>query len=802
MRLNLKKTDPVVCLQWQGLIAVSYAARRYGISRHETMADAKKKCPNIIFAHVATFKKGHEEWSYNNNERPNPQVHKVSLDPYRRTSRKIFDVLHKTVNTMEKASIDETYIDLGQLVYEKAVDLFPVLAYLKPDDLLPDPPKLKDLPANLGWVGRVIGSNSDEPLGEAVGMDLYKFEDDIPKVEDATAKQKTPDPPEKESSNAKPNLMNKYEQKMIRPEPNKANEPVEIKKDAPLEITDWDDVFLMIGSNIVKDLRKSILDELGYTCSVGIARNKSLAKLGSGILKPATQNIVRTLAIPGFLNRFEITDMGGLGGKLGDQLISSLKIPKKGSIPYLLKIPRDELQSKTTPKLTKKLMKLIRGTEYLPIGTRTDIKSMASVKNFARFALKGHKDAVEWIKVYAADLAGRIIEICEEKDRDSKSDYIVTPLVQHYPKSVVISLKSGLRTAPHSKSAQFPSGITRKGLSKALFETGCNILKQMEADVGGPNSKSGLYPCERLSLEIHGFIPKTDISGPGGSHKPISSFFKSVKTEKKEEQREQNVPEAPVAESTTLPFKDLINAPVTPKFDEKAFSFGDESDTEDIVDTNEILQNESNDSPNSPTNSSNELTTELPPNPILGSSSLFQRKRVPSTEPRRASPSKQPFSNTPSTNSLASSISLPKDVPPSTVHDTDNLDADQPDEDLFVKSSESPQPASSSLTVRCPRCNFDVQLEELFSHEDWHDDQDKLKALKKGNTSLTSFFKPNLTFKATPKGETPNLVQPGGVPKQVTLSKRPPPPSSNGLKNPKDPKKPKLSKNQTFLKFD
>lgn len=60
-------------------------------------------------------------------------------------------------------------------------------------------------------------------------------------------------------------------------------------------------------------------------------------------------------------------------------------------------------------------MKLIRGTEYLPIGTRTDIKSMASVKNFARFALKGHKDAVEWIKVYAADLAGRIIEICEEK---------------------------------------------------------------------------------------------------------------------------------------------------------------------------------------------------------------------------------------------------------------------------------------------------------------------------------------------------------------------------------------------------
>ncbi len=42
--------------QWQGLIAVSYAARAFGIKRHDTAPEALKKCPQLRLVHVATYK--------------------------------------------------------------------------------------------------------------------------------------------------------------------------------------------------------------------------------------------------------------------------------------------------------------------------------------------------------------------------------------------------------------------------------------------------------------------------------------------------------------------------------------------------------------------------------------------------------------------------------------------------------------------------------------------------------------------------------------------------------------------------
>lgn len=46
----------------QGLIAVNYPARGYGIGRHCTVAEAKKLCPNLINQHVATWREGDDKW--------------------------------------------------------------------------------------------------------------------------------------------------------------------------------------------------------------------------------------------------------------------------------------------------------------------------------------------------------------------------------------------------------------------------------------------------------------------------------------------------------------------------------------------------------------------------------------------------------------------------------------------------------------------------------------------------------------------------------------------------------------------
>lgn len=71
-------------------IAVNYPARAYGITRHETPAEALKKCPDLMLVHVQTYKNGETEPGYWDGAKP--ETHKVSLDMYRKESKKILTV--------------------------------------------------------------------------------------------------------------------------------------------------------------------------------------------------------------------------------------------------------------------------------------------------------------------------------------------------------------------------------------------------------------------------------------------------------------------------------------------------------------------------------------------------------------------------------------------------------------------------------------------------------------------------------------------------------------------------------------
>lgn len=41
-----------------------HRARKYGISRMDKLRDAKKKCPDLVVQHVATYKEGDAEPGY------------------------------------------------------------------------------------------------------------------------------------------------------------------------------------------------------------------------------------------------------------------------------------------------------------------------------------------------------------------------------------------------------------------------------------------------------------------------------------------------------------------------------------------------------------------------------------------------------------------------------------------------------------------------------------------------------------------------------------------------------------------
>lgn len=43
IRCGYSKDDPVVCVQWKSIIAISYAARKHNISRMHTIQEALKR---------------------------------------------------------------------------------------------------------------------------------------------------------------------------------------------------------------------------------------------------------------------------------------------------------------------------------------------------------------------------------------------------------------------------------------------------------------------------------------------------------------------------------------------------------------------------------------------------------------------------------------------------------------------------------------------------------------------------------------------------------------------------------------
>lgn len=86
--------------QWKmgGIIAVNYEARGFGVTRHMRGEEAKEKCPDIILASVPALRG------------------KSDTSRYRSAGREVIDVLKKHCNKIERASVDEAYLDITQIV--------------------------------------------------------------------------------------------------------------------------------------------------------------------------------------------------------------------------------------------------------------------------------------------------------------------------------------------------------------------------------------------------------------------------------------------------------------------------------------------------------------------------------------------------------------------------------------------------------------------------------------------------------------------------------------------------------------
>lgn len=429
VRLGIDPAKPLAVQQWQGLIAINYPARAYGLSRHVTITEAKEQCPEIICQHVATWKEGDTKWRYSDDAEQTSKeiaVRKVSLDPYRIQSRRILEVikesLPKDLQRVEKASVDEVFLDLSAQVHSLLLDRYPELRgpapYDDPSELLPRPPSTA-----LDWAADAL-----------VDLDSSQSEEDDP---------------------------------------------------------DWDDIVMLIASEIVRDVRRQVFEKLHYTCSAGISRNKMLAKLGSGHKKPNSQTVIRNRAVQHFLSGFKFTKIRNLGGKLGDEVVAAFNTD---AVSDLLPVTLDRLKKQLGDDTGSWLYITLRGEDHSEVNPRTAIKSMLSAKSF-RPSINTFEVACKWLRIFIADIFSRLVEegVLENKRR---------------PKTMNLHHRQGAQT----RSKQVPIPLGKTLTEDVLFELAKNLLAQVIVD-------GRAWPCANLSLSVGGF--EDGVTG----NKGIGSFL-------------------------------------------------------------------------------------------------------------------------------------------------------------------------------------------------------------------------------------------------------------------------------------
>nr|KIR46061.1 DNA polymerase eta subunit [Cryptococcus bacillisporus CA1280] len=450
VRLGLPDDIPFICSQWQSIIAVNYPARKYGIKRFTSIEDAKKMCPHLVVQHVATYRNGENEAGYWDNV--DPRTHKVSLDVYRRESLRILAIFKEKIprGEIEKASIDEAFLDLTPMVIEKLLAAHPYLSKV-PEDApngldtpLPPPP-----PIDWSKAGSVFPIDGKE---DGTGTDDEEGGQEDERSEDGEG-------PDARTSSS--------------------------------ERDSWEDWALCMGGELMSNL-----------CSAW--------------RKPNNQTILRTAAVPAFLNGRDFTDIRSLGGKLGAAIAQEFDAKTVGD---MLTVSLDAMQKKFGEESIW-VYNILRGIDHSEVTERVSTKSMLASKSI-RSAITSPQQGYHWLSILAGELNVRL--------RQSRE---ATPGL--WPKTLVLSHRQGIEP-PRSRQTPFPytrnlsTDYILKYAKKLWDEATQPMLKgNVKLNVIGL-SFTGLEKLEVGQQGIEGFFNNAKPKTPAEStRKPSSSTTPQV----------------------------------------------------------------------------------------------------------------------------------------------------------------------------------------------------------------------------------------------------------------------------------
>lgn len=438
---------PVAVLQWSALIAVNYVARAHGVSRFNcTLEQAKERCPELQLIHVASYGPGDDTPQYYKD--PSPRTHKISLDLYRRESKKIMEIFQRKLEQesstgehigfdlapviadcwaptvmklegdsidddilFEKASIDESFFDLSVYVRKQLLRRFPFLDIRKELERMTPTEQAARIDTVLPPLPLSIKQELVKKSWTLLGAWWPSDDDNV-----ASSQQTSQSSVDAE----------------------------------PFPDLTWIDVAHSIAAERMIAVRKHIVEQLGYTTSAGIAENKALAKLCSSYRKPCSQTVLLPRFALDFLAPLPFRKIRFLGGKFGAEIAD---LYGQSTVGELWSIPLEEMQMRFGAN-GRWLYELFRGIDRSDVTRRAANHSMMSAKNF-RPPLVSHAKGLHWLSIMAAELGARLQEEREE-----------CPLL--YPRSLV--LRYVTRGTTGARSQQTPFGFIRnEDLAKEIY---------------------------------------------------------------------------------------------------------------------------------------------------------------------------------------------------------------------------------------------------------------------------------------------------------------------------------------------
>jgi DNA polymerase IV (DinB-like DNA polymerase) len=165
--------------------------------------------------------------------------------------------------------------------------------------------------------------------------------------------------------------------------------------------SDFDDARIFAVS-----LQKSIKDQIKLTCSIGVAPNKLIAKIASGIIKPNGITVVRQEEAKQFMSNCRIEDIPGVGPKTSKKL-QSLRIKTVSDISNKSIF---ELRDALGYKIATLLVNASNGIDYSQIKIRGTSKQIGKI-----VTLKKDSTSFEQVRLIVESICKSVFENLENK---------------------------------------------------------------------------------------------------------------------------------------------------------------------------------------------------------------------------------------------------------------------------------------------------------------------------------------------------------------------------------------------------